>query len=360
MVTIRKNPLNSNISNFNDVKTNKRFEKTLEAVSKAEPLPEQVPEISFEKSVQSLNFDVPEPEQPKAELQPETETPPVPEREERRAAFKRAADVERRAMQLKKKAEEDIASASQFKQFMALAKEDPTAVAKALGMEPGEFLRQYQNKIFSIPTEPTAPKEITVEERLAKLDEERKQERAQFAEWNTQKTKQDYVSNKILPVLMGNTEKFEILTHKGANEVASYIYDLMNEHYKSTGEEWKVEDVAEEFENQLCKEYEEAATKAMKLKKLSKFFREDTSAEADVIGVPAELGENPSTTNPSVSDFIPETRPQERKSLSTSHAPSEVNSSNSYQKQASWDRKREDRLSKINNVVKKLGITKNI
>lgn len=274
--TKRVSTLNSsNFVNFNEPKIIRNYEQApREAVGEAAaPAHEDKSQISFAKAGSELAFEMPEVKNT-ISTDPAPEKSPQERRAERRDTWKSAADVQRRAMQMQKEAEEKIRKANEVSKLLEEANSDPTAVARALNMDPNEFLKKYQNKMFDIPNEPVQSTEDLVQARLQKYDEERQREREQFASLQSQTIKQNYVSNKILPIIMTNPDKFEILNNDDPNMAAAVIYDMMNDHYAASGEELNAEDVAEELENLLAKELEERITKVQKYKKFSKYFKE--------------------------------------------------------------------------------------
>ena len=302
MSIIRKNPLNFNSSNFVSPKQIKMYDEAnpppsksliVETTSEGSTLESKPVEtssgISFEKGPPTLTFDVPDSE---PSLQPESPTEQSPEqkRQERAAAFKKAADVERRAQQELKAAREQLAQVKQFNELMAQAKKDPTAIARALGMDPTEFLRQYQNSMFNIPSEPDKPKEETLEERMSRYEQERRAEKEELLRMQSHNIRTNYIQSKILPVIQADLDKYELINSNGVEQSASFIYDLMDAHYRNTGEELNAADVAEEMENQLMKEFESRIEFTKNVKKLKKHFRTDTDAPGVDVTIPEPLG----------------------------------------------------------------------
>lgn len=238
-----------------------------------------------------------------AEGTPEQPKTPAEERAERRAAFKRAADIEARARQMEKAAQEKLQKAQRFEEVANKAKENPVEVAKALGMDPTEFLRQYQNQMFNIPTEPEKPKEEDVQTRLSRYETERQEERKRAQELESQTVRNGYISQKILPNLLANKEKFEILNHNNIEASAGFIYDMMDQHYRATGEELNPLDVAEEMENQLAKELEDRIVQVKKFARFSKYFKEDVQ-EATVTTTPPTKTLPSNTKSKTLSDSL--------------------------------------------------------
>lgn len=309
MTTVRHNSINSsNFVNPTEPKVNKHYDDSpVENVAEAlNQTTEQYvaaqnrSQISFEKPQQVLDFggadgstaDQQTGSNSATDQSAQPELSAEEKRKARREEFHRARNAEARAMQLQKEMEGQRKQFDQFKQFMEMAKKDPTAVAKAFGMDPTEFLRQYQNAMFNIPNEPPKPTpEEDLKARIERYEEERKQEKQAMIQEREQMQRSNFIQFQILPVINGNTERFELLNLNGKEQCAEFIYDMMNSHWQQTGEVLKAEDVAEEMENQLAKEMEDKINSTKKLKKFNKHFRYDTDAPGEELTVPGQLGE---------------------------------------------------------------------
>lgn len=392
MTTIHKQPINtSNFSNYGKPKINQHFNTIIKEESKDQGM-------SFEKGEPALTFDVPISKEERIEKiingdnEPESESnissfSPAEERQERRASFKRAADIERRAQQEMKIAKEKISQASRVDALLQEAKKDPTAVARALGIEPTEFLRQYQNAMFNIPTtvEEKLSPEQELRQKLEKYEQERKSEKEQFLQMQSQTVRSNYIYSKILPVINQDSDKYELLNMNGKEKCAEFIYDMMDAHYRQTGEELSAQDVAEEMEEQLTKEYLQRIETTKTIKKFSKHFSTDTDAPGEELSLNSnQLGDEPlvqkrtsSIENQSKSSQLGETSINTRDTVRSQGPTQRISAGgfplskpepsqllgtqdNSYQRQAAWDRKRESRINKIEEFAKKNNITKNM
>ena len=398
MTIVYKETNASNLQNFGAPKINKRFEDKVENVAQAAKEVAEASQtkdnsaISFENTTQALNFDFPKPDEVK-EGSPEATTTSPPTDAEKRAArreeFRNAANAERRAMEMQKQAQAQLNQAKQFQALMEQAKKDPTAVARALGMEPTEFLRQYQNAMFNIPTTVEEPKlnpEEEIKQRLSKYEDERRREKEEFERWKSQTVRNDYISAKILPVITSDPDKFELLNQNGKEACAGFIYDMMDAHYRATGEELNPSDVAEEMENQLVKEFEEKIAQTKKVKKFSKHFRYDTDAPGQEVTLPGQLGEGDeqspaaiqvrtsaqenqaSASQLGANDTSLNTKPsqgpaQRKPIMPAAPTPTQVLGpdvqANAYQRQTSMMSKKEQRIRQIEEYAKKAGITRN-
>ncbi len=210
---------------------------------------------------------------------------------ERRDAMKRANAEHAKAIQMQKEAKDLMAKAQQFQEVAKRAATNPVELAKAIGMDPTEFLRRYQNEMFNIPNEEPKKPEPTVDDRLKQYEEERSRERRAAADYQSEMIRLNYIQTKILPTIKADPEKFQLLNYNNLEKSANYIYDMMNAHFQTTGEEWNAADVAEEMENQLQAEFEEKIAQVKKIGKFSKHFQaEAEEAKEEVSTVSSQLG----------------------------------------------------------------------
>ncbi len=211
------------------------------------------------------------------------EKPGSERRKERADAFRRAAEIERKAQATQKEANAMLAQAKQFQDFIEKAKTDPTLLAKAMGMDQNELLRKYQNKLFEIgEDEPVVKPEEEVKQRLAQYEAERQQERRRAADIESQNTRNTYISSKIIPEISNDLDKYQLLNLNGKAACAGFIYDIMNSHFQQTGEEMSVAEVAEEMENQLAQDIESKIAQVRKVAKFAKHFRDEQEEQAHV------------------------------------------------------------------------------
>lgn len=245
--------------------------------------------LSFEK--QSAT---PAAEAPVENVETSTEVEKPATSAERRDAMKRANQEHAKAIQMQKEAKEMMAKAQRFQDVATKAATNPVEVAKALGMEPQEFLRRFQNEMFNIPNEEVKKPEPTVDDRLKAYETERAQERKAAADYQSEMIRMNYISTKIMPTLKSDTEKFQLLNYNDLEASAGFIYDMMNTHFQKTGEELNPADVAEEMENHLQQEFEDKIAQVKKIGKFSKHFakleEEETPTKEEVALTPAQLG----------------------------------------------------------------------
>jgi len=199
-------------------------------------------------------------------------------RADRRAAFKRAADIEKRAQAMEKQAKEKLAKAQSFEALLAKS-DDPVELIKALGKDPTEFLRKYQNSMFNIPEEAEPVPEVPMEEQLkARLDKfEAEKEAEKLAQVQAQQSYQvnSYIANKVMPAV-ADVEKYPLLNSDGdPAQAAQFVYGIMNQYYQQHGEELDPEMVAQHIEDGLYAQAEEKLNSIRKIRKFSKYFKDE-------------------------------------------------------------------------------------
>ncbi len=247
--------------------------------------------IAFERGNTNVLTPTPMPVQ-LTETAPEGEAPEKPATSaERRDAMKRANQEHAKAIQMQKEAKEMLAKAQHFQETAKRAATNPVELAKAIGMDPTEFLRRYQNEMFNIPNEEVKQAEPTVDERLKSYADERQKEKDATSRLQSEMIRSNYIQTKILPAIATDKEKFSLLNHNNLELSAGFIYDMMNDHFQKTGEELSANDVAEEMENQLQLEMEAKLETIKSIGKFSRHFQPKAEeAEEEVEPTPAQLG----------------------------------------------------------------------
>jgi hypothetical protein len=258
-------------------------------------------------------------------------------RAQRREAFKRASDIEKRAMAMEKAAKEKLAKTQHFEKLMQNADTDPVELAKALGKDPNDFLRKLQNSMFNIKEEPVEKKpELTAEHelqnRLDKLEKEREAEKIANAKYAQENQINSYIATKILPTVH-NLEKYPLLNSDGdPAQAAQFVYAIMNQYYQEHGEELDAESVAQHIEDGLYAQAEEKLNSIRKISKFSKYFKDEIAEPTAPLGVsssrkavPRTLSDSmisvPSTAAPIVSARPrPETRQEKLARLDRKYA----------------------------------------
>lgn len=268
-------------TNYNNMQ-DKLERKIVRSNKTVTPVNESKFEVSFAKS------------QPQAE----PEEHEVETRQERRDAMKRASEAERRAMEMEKNAKERLKKAEAFEQLKSKGDADPIELAKALGFEPNEFLRKYQNSMFNVQ-EPEPTKQETSDERMARYDRERQEERKQSQELNESIQRREYIKSNILPALQ-DQDRFELLYKNGIEQAAENIYDLMNAEFQETKTVWDPAEVAQQIEDKLNEDFQEALKHVKGMKRYSKMFKEE---EEDYIA-PATLAQSNKTTDSDLSESL--------------------------------------------------------
>lgn len=220
----------------------------------------------------------------------------------RRDALKRISDRERELAKTERLAKEKLAKAEAFHEASKRFEEDPTLIAKAMGMETGEFLKKLQNKVLDIPQEAVKPEDV-MQKRLAAMEEQTKK----LQDMQHQSERTTYLQQYILPVVTKDPDKFACINSDPA--YSAHIYDLIEAHYHETkGKEiWKVEDVAEALEQTLVAEREEVAKKLKNDPILKKYFKDEVEVKsvptsAPVKTITSSLGANASGGLPNLPD----------------------------------------------------------
>jgi len=294
MSTITKN-YNNGVTNVNvtskpDVPVIKAYKDPVEPREKAG--------VSFSResaaAETSTNSNVSESKptsEPGSEQDSNVELSAEEKRKARRDEWSQANQIKNRAIQAEKEAKEALAQARAFQELVAKTDVDPLELAKALGKDPNEFLRKYQNAMFNIKEEEKPKPEEDVKTRLDRYEQAELQRQQKHQELQSNMIRQNYISSNILPAIKADTEKFQILNTSNLERTTAHIYDIMNSHYQATGETLNVNDVAEEYENMLAKEFEDKLQFVKKIGKFSKYFREEKVEQTEQeVEAPPQLG----------------------------------------------------------------------
>ncbi len=145
-------------------------------------------------------------------------------------------------------------------------------------MDPADFLKLHNEKVFGAAAEPVLKPEEVLQKRMDSLEQDRRLERERSAQKTWEDTKKSYISDRILPVLEQNKDLFEELHRQGRDLSAGFIYDFMNGYYNEHHVELDPKDVAETMEELCAKEVESQIQTVRGLKKYSKWFKEEVPA----------------------------------------------------------------------------------
>lgn len=207
-------------------------------------------------------------------------------RNKRKEEYREAALIREKAVQMQKRAQEQIKQTEQFYSLMQQAKDDPVVLAKALNITPEEFQRKLFNKMYSIKDEPQkeetfeeqTKRKLTEYEQERELDKERRvEEQKKYSENEFQRVKHSYITNNIIPLI---NESHEFIHKNDKYSCAGLIYDLMNQAYQdatSKNEDFtlKAEDVVNQLEEELEKRAEQQILEARNIGKLKKYFQDE-------------------------------------------------------------------------------------
>jgi hypothetical protein len=193
----------------------------------------------------------------------------APESVDRHNAWK-AEQAQKREERERGREEKAVRSQALAKDF--LIKGDLVNAAKALNMSPSELATYIDNARLGIANKPETPKKLSLEEQVAKLNQELEESKKQAQEFNQNLQITNYIKENIVPELSANKEKYEVLHFYDAKYVQSQIYQLMNEHFQETGETLSVAEVAESLEEQLANIHKSSIEKLRAAKKFQDLF----------------------------------------------------------------------------------------
>lgn len=200
-----------------------------------------------------------------------------------------------KARKLEADAKNKLAKAEQLS--AAYQSGDLEAIARANNKSVSDYVRWVNQTAISAPTKkeltPEAQQAIQAKEwrekidaKVSKLDEE----------VNVSK-KYGYMNKNIIPHLVKDPDKFEFIHDRGLDEVASEVYDFMNQHYTETGgagvgEELDPIPLLEALEQQYFEEWQAEEKireeKKAKLKKLQ--TKPETTITPSIDAAPKVIG----------------------------------------------------------------------
>lgn len=206
------------------------------------------------------------PEVAAAEAPPAEPTPPAMTEQEKKyhEAFakltRREREIQRQAQEFKAekhRIEQEIKELNEYKSLREKAKLDPLALTRHFGLD----YKQLTNQILN-DDKPTTDTEISyLKEQVEKLRAEKQLEVQRAEQEKAEKTISSFKSDMV-SYLESQGDKYELIkTFNAYDQVMNSVY----EHWKETGEYLKVDEVADELENQM----ELEARKLLGLKKLT-------------------------------------------------------------------------------------------
>jgi hypothetical protein len=224
-----------------------------------------------------------EPEgEPTGDAAPPAETAAA--EKDRHAKWREAQEAKRAA---RAQANVDAAAKRQVLAKELLAKNDLAGAAKALGMPASELVTLVNQAALGLKPEEEAPKKLTPEEQRVADEtafrEEMKAFRAEQEAFRNQQAMTGFVEKNIRPVL-ADKEAYEMIHAAGVEDIETYAYRYMNQHYFDTsekdasgkitkpGEVLNAKDVLDAIEENLLKQHTATLERARGLKKVSKYF----------------------------------------------------------------------------------------
>lgn len=222
-----------------------------------------------------------------AEVAVNGEAPATPTTEakpdaEARKLFLEAQKTKRRADEMEKKAQANLAKADAFEKAVSLAAsgEDPTAVLKAAGLDPIKFYQNMTSYALTDKGKPEDPVQKELREHKERLDQYAKNLETQAA---TMKEKEEMaahnqvISTNVIPMLNANPERYETLLMEYGANAAVEVYKTVYEIYQQTGKARKFDEVADEMEKYWSDKVESGLNNALKLKKFQNKFAQASS-----------------------------------------------------------------------------------
>ena len=170
---------------------------------------------------------------------------------------------------------------------------DIDRIAKAQGMNTTEYVRWVNAKAIGAPTS----KELTPQEQAAQAAQQWKEsvdrDRTDTNQFVNSLKKDSYINKNLLPHLIKNPDTYEFIHDKGIDEVCSFIYDFMNEHFNETGGHGKGEELDpvelfNDLESQYMQEWQDRQEKAKKFKKLQSKTNNKLDSAAHPNGDPSD------------------------------------------------------------------------
>jgi hypothetical protein len=192
-------------------------------------------------------------------------------------------DMAAKARQMQADATEKLKKAQAYDAAVANFDKDPLALAKILGVSVPELLDKMQRAAFSMPTERVLTPEETYKLKTMQYEQEMQQIKQQQINMNNQIIKDNFVNKRVIPELVKNPDKYEIIhADLGVDQAANFIFNYIAEQYLATGKELDPADVCQSFEEELEETYRNNATKLKSVKKFKDLFAaEKAQAEAE-------------------------------------------------------------------------------
>jgi hypothetical protein len=242
------------------------------------------------------------------EPEPNTTAPAAddkPAEKSRHEKWKEAQEAKREKRQAEKS---EWAVKSQSLAKSLLAKGDLAGAARALGIPASELVAQVNSAAMGMKPEPEKPKQLTPQEKFeadrAALQAEMKAFREEQAAERNTKAMTSFIEKSIRPVI-ADKEAFELIHQAGVEDIETYAYRYMNDHYFETsekdengvitkpGEILDAKKVLDAIEQALLDEATKTVERTKGVKKLSKYFAPPAAAVEAGAPVAQTLGGAP-------------------------------------------------------------------
>src|SRR5258708_2843689 len=218
------------------------------------------------------------------EVVKEEVTPPV-KNDDVRATKRAEFSVLEKARKLEADAKEKLKRAEELS--AAYDSKDLDRIAKAYNMSTSDYVRWVNAKMIGSPTEKTLTPAEMVQEQARKW-QETMENKVKELDYETQfNKKMGYINKNILPHLIKNPEKYELLT-EDMDASADTVYTFMNQHFIETKEELDPVELLDALEGKYLKDWQDEESKRQerkaKIKKLQ--AQEVLDKKADVVAKP--------------------------------------------------------------------------
>ena len=196
---------------------------------------------------------------------------------EARKLFLSAQKAERKAKEMEKKAKAGLEKSEALEKALEMTKsgQDPTALLKAVGLDPIKFYQDMTTHALKAEEKPEDPVQKELREHKERLDKyaadlevqaKTVQEKEELAEHNR------IITSTVAPLLMNNAEKYEALLTEYGNQAAAQVYTEVWTHYQKTGEMVPFEKAADVLEQFWSEKIESGINAASKFKKFANRF----------------------------------------------------------------------------------------
>ena len=239
--------------------------------------------------------------QEEAQEQKQPETPETPAKTEEtpekpqdaRKLFLDAQKAERKAKEMEKKAKAGLDKATALEAAIKMTSEggDPTALLKAVNVDPIKFYKDMTAYAISDKNKPEDPVQKELREHKERLDQYEKERTVMLTDMQQKEdmiAANKIISTQIIPIIQSNPEKYETILLEYGKDTAIAIFNVMKEAYDLPDDQkpagWKMptfEEAAERLETYWAEKVESGIIAASKLKKFSNRFAQSFSNQSN-------------------------------------------------------------------------------